>query len=162
MEAILKWCIVSFNYSYTTAAKHKIASMTMNLPGNPTSCEVASHAIRWHLWHYEQNQKKSILDHNILWLLQWYLKPNSKARQRFQLTHLWCRYIEMYLCNINWATYQHGRSWCEPEPGNAKRLTSIQVSTTAIWRPTFRERITVPTNRMNSVRNQFQPRKGVI
>ena len=43
---------------------------------------------------------------------------------------------------------------------NAKRLTSIQVSTTAIWRPTFRERITVPTNRMNSVRNQFQPRKG--
>ena len=114
MEAILKWCIVSFNYSYTTAAKHKIASMTMNLPGNPTSCEVASHAIRWHLWHYEQNQKKSILDHNILWLLQWYLKPNSKARQRFQLTHLWCRYIEMYLCNINWATYQHGRSWCVP------------------------------------------------
>ena len=44
--------------------------------------------------------------------------------------------------------------------GNAKRLTSIQVSTTAIWRPTFRERITVPTNRTNSVRNQFQPRKG--
>ena len=43
-----------------------------------------------------------------------------------------------------------------------QRLTSIQVSTTAIWRPTFRERITVPTNRMNSVRNQFQPRKGVI
>ena len=49
-----------------------------------------------------------------------------------------------------------------PGPENAKRLTSIQVSTTAIWRPTFRERITVPTNRMNSVRNQFQPRKGVI
>ena len=46
--------------------------------------------------------------------------------------------------------------------GNAKRLTSIQVSTTAIWRPTFCERITVPTNRMNSVRNQFHPRKGVI
>ena len=46
--------------------------------------------------------------------------------------------------------------------GNAKRLTSIQVSTTAIWRPTLRERITVPSNRMNSVRNQFQPRKGVI
>ena len=45
---------------------------------------------------------------------------------------------------------------------NAKRLTSIQVSTTAIWRPTVRERITVPTNRKNSVRNQFQPRKGVI
>ena len=39
--------------------------------------------------------------------------------------------------------------------GNAKRLTSIQVSTTALWRPTFRERITVPTDRMNSVRNQF-------
>ena len=44
--------------------------------------------------------------------------------------------------------------------GNAKRLTSIQVFTTAIWRPKFRERITVPTNRMNLVRNQFQPGKG--
>ena len=56
------------------------------------------------------------------------------------------------------------REWneTETETGNAKRLTSIQVPTTAIWRPTFRERITVPTNRMNSVRNQFQPRKGVI
>ena len=54
------------------------------------------------------------------------------------------------------------REWNETETGNAKRLTSIQVPTIAIWRPTFRERITVPTNRMNSVRNQFQPRKGVI
>ena len=52
--------------------------------------------------------------------------------------------------------------WLCIAPENAKRLTSIQVSTTAIWRPTFRERIIVPTNRMNSVRNQFQPRKGVI
>ena len=49
-----------------------------------------------------------------------------------------------------------------PWSGNAKRLTSILVSTTAIWRPTFREQITMPTNHMNSVRNQFQPRKGVI
>ena len=59
--------------------------------------------------------------------------------------------------HILWDYGGHGPNW-----GNAKRLTSIQVSTTAIWRPTFRERITVLTNRMNSVRNQFQPRKGVI
>ena len=77
---------------------------------------------------------------------------------RMSVKYEWIRYACKrlgILCRASFRTKQ-------TDAENAKRLTFIQVSTTAIWRPTFRERITVPTNRMNSVRNQFQPRKGVI